>query len=164
MIEAEKNKLTLTLPSEREILLTRAFAAPRRLVFAAWTQPEHVVQWWGGCRAMTMPVCEIDLRVGGQFRYRLRMPDGSEFPFKGEYREVVAPEKLVHTQIFDVAPYNASAALVTVTFTEEDGKTLVRELIAHPTVEACRGHLQSGMQQGAAESLDKLEELLRRLA
>src|SRR5690606_5079811 len=101
MIEAEKNKLTLTLPSEREILLTRAFAAPRRLVFAAWTQPEHVVRWWGGCRAMTMPVCEIDLRVGGQFRYLLRMPDGSEFPFKGEYREVVAPEKLVHTQIFD---------------------------------------------------------------
>jgi uncharacterized protein YndB with AHSA1/START domain len=105
-------------------------------------------------------VCEIDLRVGGAYRYVMQAPDGSQYPFKGVYREVVAPERLVHTQIYDVEPYSNIETLVTVLFEERDGQTTMTETILHPSVETRDGHFSSGMEVGAAESLDKLEELL----
>src|SRR5436190_23542518 len=102
---AEKNSAatTLTMPSDREIVISRILAAPRRLVFQAWTRPEHVVQWWG-LRSLTVAVCEIDFRVGGAWRWVLRALNGEEYGFRGVYREIVPPERLVYTDIFDDVP------------------------------------------------------------
>lgn len=154
------SRLEITLPSDREIVLTRTFDAPRRLVFEAWTRPEHVRRWWGGCNETALVVCDIDLRVGGEFRYVMRGTDGQDYPFKGVYREIAPPERLVHTQIFDVEPYSASEAVITVIFEEHEGRTTMTETIAHPSREARDGHLQSGMEHGAASALDRLAELL----
>lgn len=153
------DKLTLTLASDREIVLTRAFNAPAALVFDAMTRPEHVKRWWG-CGAMTLPVCEIDLCVGGAWRYVLQTPDGQQFPFKGEYREIDPPGRWAHTQIYDVEPFSAFEALVTVELEEKDGKTLMKETILHQSVEGRDGHLQSGMEDGAASTLDRLAQIL----
>jgi uncharacterized protein YndB with AHSA1/START domain len=147
---------------EPTIVISRAFNAPRRLVFEAWTKPEHVRRWWG-CRASTLVTCEVDLRVGGAYRYVTRMPDGSEYPFKGVYHEIAAPERLVHTQIFDVEPYSQHEMLVTVTFDEHDGETTVTETVLHSSLEARDGHLASGMETGVVETLNCLEELLAQL-
>ncbi|BCM91014.1 hypothetical protein IAD21_02878 [Abditibacteriota bacterium] len=155
--EGTKNVMTLTLPSDLEFTLTRVFNAPRHLVFAAWTEPEHVKRWWG-CNGSAMPVCEIDLRVGGAWRYVVRMPDGAEFGFNGVYREIEAPKRLVHTSIFEPMPEHE--ALVTVLFEEHDGKTTLIETTLHKSVEARDGHLQSGMEAGAAQTFDRLEALL----
>lgn len=155
-----RSALEITLPSDREIVMTRAFEAPRELVFEAWTRPEHVKRWWGGCNETSLPLCEIDLRVGGAYRYVMLGPDGERYPFKGVYREIVPPERLVHTFVFDVEPYSGSEAIITVTFEERDGMTVMTETILHPSKEARDGHLQSGMEAGAASSLDRLAELL----
>jgi uncharacterized protein YndB with AHSA1/START domain len=146
-------------PGERTITVSRTFEAPRRLVFEAWTKPEHVKRWWG-CSASTLAVCEIDLRVGGAYRYVMQLPDGSQHPFKGVYREVVAPERLVHTQVYDVEPYSSIETFVTVLFEEHDGKTTMTETILHPSVETRDGHVASGLELGVRESLNSLEELL----
>jgi uncharacterized protein YndB with AHSA1/START domain len=149
--------LKITTPTAREIVLTRSFKAPRKLVFEAWTKPEHVVRWWG-CGAFTMPVCEIDLRPGGAWRYVLRSPDGAEHGFHGVYREIVPPARLVHTYIYE--PYPDHGALNTVTFEEHLGRTTVTETVLHHSVEGRDGHLNSGMEQGATESLNRLAALL----
>lgn len=156
----QRSELQVTLPSDREIALTRVFGAPRRLVFEAWTRPEHVKRWWGGCGEVSLSVCEIDLRVGGAFRYVMRGAGGEEYPFKGVYREIVPPERLVHTQIYDVEPYSTSEAIITITFDDFGGRTRMTETILHPSKEARDGHLQSGMESGAASSLDRLAALL----
>lgn len=150
----------LTLPSDLEIQMERWLAAPPALVFEAWTRPEHVRQWWG-CKAMTMPVCEVDLRVGGTWRFVLEMPDGATYGFRGEYRAIEPPHRLVYTYIFEPIP--ESEALVTVAFTEENGGTRVVEVCRHQSVDARDGHLGSGMESGAAESYDRLEALLATL-
>ncbi len=149
--------MSVTLPSDLEISMAREYAAPRSLVFEAWTRREHVVRWWG-CGPMTMPVCDIDLRVGGSWRYVLLMPDGEEYGFHGVYREIIPSEHLVHTYIYEEFP--DCEAVTTVTFEEHEGITRVTETILHPTVEARDGHLQSGMEEGAGESLQRLAELL----
>ena len=97
MLAPARNPLTLMLPSDREILMTRVFDAPRRLVFEAWTKPEHVRRWYG-CAAVTLEVCEIDLRVGGAYRYTLRGPDGVTHTMQGVYREIAPPGRLVYTE------------------------------------------------------------------
>lgn len=158
MSQSVKNKLSVTTPSDLEIVLTRTFDAPRELVFEVWTTPEHIAKWWG-CGYGSETSVEIDLRVGGEYRYVLTMPDGMVVPFKGEFKEIVRPERLVHTEIFDVEPYNQHPALVTVEFTEVDGKTLMKETVLHDSKESRDGHLQSGMEGGAASSYDRLEEL-----
>ncbi|MBD2340982.1 SRPBCC domain-containing protein [Calothrix sp. FACHB-156] len=156
----QQNGFTVTLPSDTEILITRIFNAPRRLVFEAWTQPEHVKRWFGGCSSMTMTVCEIDLRVGGSWRYVLHDPKNSiEHAFSGKYREIVPPERLVTTEIYEPVPN--SDHLNILTLNEVGGKTTLHIHIQHQSREQRDGHLQSGMEEGLNETLNRLEALLQ---
>jgi uncharacterized protein YndB with AHSA1/START domain len=154
----------VTTPSDREIALTRAFDAPRGLVFEAWTRPEHVRHWWGW-RTSTMIHCAIDLRVGGAWRYVTREADGSEVPVTGVYQEITPPERLVYTEVYDVEPFNqGEAAVTTVTFDEVGGRTTVTSTTRFPSSEVRDGVLASGMEAGAAESMDRLAERLKAMA
>jgi uncharacterized protein YndB with AHSA1/START domain len=156
----EKNRATVELVSDTEILISRAFDAPRDLVFEAMTRPEHVRQWYG-CSIMTMTTCEIDLRVGGKWRYVVRMPDGSEHGFHGEYREIVAPARIVSTENYE--PIGPSHEMVaTVTLEDKGGRTLFKNLVAYPSRQDRDGHLQSGMENGMQESFDRLEAIVTR--
>ncbi|HEY1759569.1 MAG TPA: SRPBCC domain-containing protein [Bryobacteraceae bacterium] len=150
---------TVTTPSDREIVMTRVFHAPRHLVFEAWTKPEHMAHWWGW-RGSTLPVCELDLRPGGAWRRVLRTPDGKEYPFKGTIREIAAPGRLVYTECFDEPSVGSPEWITTATFEERDGKTKLTATILHPSKEARDAHLKSGMEAGAAHSLDRLAEHL----
>jgi uncharacterized protein YndB with AHSA1/START domain len=150
----------VTTPSDREILITRRFNAPARLVFEASTRPEHVKRWWGP-RAMPMTVCEIDLRVGGAWRYASRTPDGHEFGFHGVYEELDPPHRMVYTETFEGVP--DVEARYTVTLTERDGQTELSVSILYPSREARDGHLNSGMEGGMRESHERLDELLATL-
>jgi uncharacterized protein YndB with AHSA1/START domain len=154
-----KNKLEITTPSDREILMLRQFNAPRALVWEMFTKPEHVRQWWG-CKHLEVTVCEIDLRVGGEYRYVGRMPDGNLCPFKGVHHEIVYPEKIVYTEIFDVDMAREHPSVVTTTFNEADGKTTVRILVRYDSQQTRDIVLQSGMESGAAAGYDKIEEML----
>jgi len=162
MAGTSSGKLVVTLPSDKEILLSRVFDAPRHLVYEAMTKPEHVRRWWACMDGSTMPVCEIDLRVGGKYRYVTRMADGSEFGFNGVYREIVAPQRIVHTEIFE--PYPDSPSLCTLTLEERDGKTYYQTLVQHETKEARDMHVSSGMETGAGIALDRVEAIARSLA
>jgi len=159
---AKTNALKVTTPSDTEILLTREFDAPRDLVWKTITNPELLPQWWGP-RGTTLVVREFDFRVGGGWSYLSKGADG-EHPFKGEYREIVAPEKIVQTFIYDVPPFNEMVAVENMTLTERDGKTTLQTLVQHGSKEARDGHLQSGMEGGAGETMDRLEELLAKTA
>ncbi|HEX4448038.1 MAG TPA: SRPBCC family protein [Polyangiaceae bacterium] len=160
MIAKEKNRATVELVSDTEILISRAFDAPRDLVFEAMTRPEHVRHWYG-CSAMTMTACEIDLRVGGKWRYVLRMPDGSEHGFHGEYREIVAPARIVSTENYEpIGPGHEMVA--TVTLEDKGGRTLFKNLVAYRSKQDRDGHLQSGMETGMQESFDRLEAIVTR--
>jgi uncharacterized protein YndB with AHSA1/START domain len=149
--------MTLTVKSDLEIVLTRVFDAPRRLVWDAYARPEHVRQWWG-LRGSTILVCEMDLRPGGAWRHVTREADGSEYAFRGEYREVVPPERLVSTFEFEGMPGHISVD--TLTLEERDGKTTITATTLFDSVEDRDGMLQSGMESGAAESWDRLAEHL----
>lgn len=162
MNAARSGKLEVTLPSDTEILMKRVFDAPRHLVFETMTKPEYVRKWWCCMDGFTMPVCEIDLRVGGAYRYLMIAPDGSEIGFRGEYREIVVPERIVHTEIFE--PYPDAGTLVTMTLEERDGKTHYQSLVQHQTKEHRDMHVASGMESGADLALDRLEEVARSLA
>ncbi len=157
------SKLTVTTPSEREIVMTRVFNAPRRLVFDAWTKPELFVRWFGP-RGWTVPVCEIDLRPGGTYRFVLRGPDGSEIGMRGVYREIVRPDRLVCTEAYDgfseVGWRPEDESVVTTVLTEHDGKTTWTATVVYPSREVRDAVIQSGMERGAAESYDRLAELL----
>lgn len=153
------DRMTLITPSDREIILTRVFDAPRRLVFEAWTQPEHVKQWYG-CHIMTLLVCEIELRVGGAYRYVMRGPDGVEHTMKGVYREIVPPARLVYTEGYVTEGFASDDAIVTVLFAEHDGMTTMTSTILHQSRENRDRHLNTGMESGAAETLDRLAEHL----
>lgn len=144
-------------PGTPTIVMTRQFAAPRRLVFEAMTEPKHLRRWWG-LRSLELVVCEVDLRVGGAYRYVLRAPNGEEYGFRGEYREIVVPERTVCTYVFEPMPEHPS--VVTVVLEESGGKTTMTETIVHQSVQARDGHLQSGMEPGMRETLDRLDELL----
>ncbi|MBD2199963.1 MULTISPECIES: SRPBCC family protein [Calothrix] len=159
-VKKQQNGFAVTLPSDTEILITRIFNAPRRLVFEAWTQPEHVKRWFGGCSSMTMTVCEIDLRVGGAWRYVLQdSKNSTEHAFSGEYREIVPPERLVTTEIYEPVPNSDHVNILTLT--ELEGKTTLHIYIQHQSTEQRDGHLQSGMEEGLSETLNRLEELLK---
>ena len=152
--------LTVTTPSEREIVMTRTFDAPRELVFEAITKAEHMREWWGP-RGFTMLVCEIDLRPGGAYRFVQKGPDGGEYAFRGEFREIVPPERIGWTFEFEGAP--GSISVDTMTLAEEDGKTTITSTSLFDSVEQRDVMLQSGMETGAGESYDRLAELLERL-
>ena len=160
---AKTNQLVVTLPSDTEILLVREFAAPRRLVWEAMTKPELVKQWWGP-RGSELSVCEIDLRVGGTWRFVSRGDDGVEHPFTGVYKEISPTERIVQTWIYDVAPFNEFESVETANLEEVDGRTTLRTHVQHATKEARDGHVNSGMERGAGETMDRLEELLAKMA
>lgn len=158
MTTKEKNRASVEILSDTEILITRTFNAARDLVFEAITTPAHVSRWYG-CAAMTMTLCEIDLRVGGKWRYVLRMPDGSEHAFHGEYLEIAAPGRLVSTENYEpIGPGHEMIA--TVTLEEKNGRTLFKNRLAYKSRADRDGHLQSGMENGLQESFDRLEEIV----
>jgi uncharacterized protein YndB with AHSA1/START domain len=151
----------LSLPSDTEIIITRDFNAPRALVFEAMSKPEHVKRWYG-LRYMPMPVCEIDLRVGGTWRFVLRDPEsGIDHAFSGEYREIAPPDRIVFTERYEAIP--GSDHVVTSTLTERDGKTTLTAHILYASKEHRDGHLASGMEHGMQETYDRLDELLATL-
>lgn len=157
--EKKRNALTVTLPAEREIVLTRWFDAPRRLVFEAWTKPEHLARWWGP-RCYTLSVCEVDLRPGGAWRFGLRGADGEEHPFKGVYHEITPPARLVMTECYDNPGTGRPEWHTTLDLEEHDGKTKLTITCVFPSAEARDAHLDAGMERGASESYDRLEEFL----
>jgi uncharacterized protein YndB with AHSA1/START domain len=154
-----QNALTVTLPSDLEFRLTRTFDASRDLVWEAVTKSEHVVRWFGP-RGSKVSQCERDFRPGGAWRMVLVTPDGKESPFKGVFREIVPPLRVVQTFIYDVDFIRDFEAVETMTLTEYSGKTTVAVTVRHKTTEARDGHLYSGMEGGAGQSYDRLEELL----
>ena len=146
----------VTTPSDTEILITRGFEAPKRLVFKAWTTPELVKRFWSGHRG-EMTVAEIDFRVGGRWRYVMIAHGGHEVAFNGEYREIVPDERIVNTEVYEAMP--SSEALNIVTFTEADGRTRLELLTQLDSQEVRDGILASGMEGGMQEQMDKLEQL-----
>jgi uncharacterized protein YndB with AHSA1/START domain len=152
-------KLKVTTPTDREIVMTRVFDAPRRLVFDALTKPELLRQWLLGPPGWTMPVCEIDLRVGGAYRYLWRNADGTEMGMRGLIREIVVPERLVATEKFD-QPWYPGEALATNVLTEEGGKTTLTLTVRYESRETRDAVLKTPMAQGVAAGYDRLEELL----
>jgi len=148
---------TFAMPSDREIVITRVFEAPRRLVFEALTKPEHIMRWWG-LRSLTMVVCEMDFRLGGAWRFVLRGPDGADYGFRGVYREIAPPERIVSTFEFEGMPGHVSVE--TMTLVEQDGKTKLTSTCLYESVEDRDGHFNSGMEAGTKESYDRLAELL----
>lgn len=153
-------KLQITASGDREIVMTRRFNAPRALLFAAWTEPGLLQRWLLGPDGWTMPVCEIDLRVGGRYRYVWRNADGREMGLGGIFREVLPPERIVCTEKFDEAWYQGEA-VNTLTLTETDGGTMLSNTIRYATRAARDGVLKSGMARGVAASYDRLEDLLK---
>jgi len=156
-------KLFITTPSDREIVLTRTFDAPRALVFEAWTNPHHVRRWYG-CAIHELVACEIDFRVGGRYRFAMRAPDGVEHTMTGVYREIAPPSRIVCTERYETAVFRSEDAIVTTTFVEQDGRTTLTSTVLHPSREQRDGHLNSGMERGAGETFDRLDELLATLA
>jgi uncharacterized protein YndB with AHSA1/START domain len=155
---ANRDSFTVTTPSAQEIRLTRLFDAPRDLVFEAMTKPEHVRQWWGRLGdGYSVPVCEIDFRVGGKWRFVNRHPRG-EAAFHGEYREIAAPDRVVFTEIFEEFPDTVS--VVTAELTEEGGKTRLTATVRYPSVAVRDMVLATGMSRGAGISYDRLEDLV----
>jgi len=159
MLARNRSAMTLTLPSDREIVLTRVFAAPRRLLFEAWTRPEHVKRWYG-CGAATLRVCEIDLRVGGAWRYALRAPDGVDHTMQGVYREITPHGRLVYTEQYVTSGFTSNEALVTVLFAEHDGMTTLTSTVLHQSKADRDGHLNAGVEAGAAQTFDRLADHL----
>jgi len=154
--------LSITTPTDREIVLTRTFKAPRALVWDAVTKPEHVRRWYG-CSMFTFSTCEIDLRVGGSYRYTMRTTDGVEHTMTGVYREIVAPERIVHTERYETTGFTSPDALVTMTLIEQGGRTRLQSVILHPNKDSRDAHVNSGMENGARETFDRLEALLATL-
>jgi uncharacterized protein YndB with AHSA1/START domain len=148
--------LKVTTPSDREIVLTRVFDAPRSLVFDAFSKPELLKRWFGP-RGWSLVVCEVDLKVGGGFRFVLRGPDLRDMGMRGVYREIVPPERSVHMESFDDYPGESQ---VTAVFVEQGGKTTLTATVLYPSKEVRDIVIKSGMEHGAAESYDKLAELL----
>ena len=151
------SKLTVTTPSDREIVMTRIFDAPRDLVFEAHTSCDHMSNWWGP-RKYEIASCEIDFRPGGKWRIVHRGPDGEEYGFRGEYREIVPPERITWT--FEFEGWPGQVAVETLTLEEHDGKTTITATSVYDSVEARDAMIDSGMESGAAESFDRLDEYL----
>jgi uncharacterized protein YndB with AHSA1/START domain len=155
-----KGTLKLSTASDREIVMTRAFDAPAHLVFDALTKPELIKRWLLGPPGWSMPVCEVDLKIGGRYRYVWRREnDGRDMGMGGVFREIVASKKLVQTEKFDQAWYPGEA-LSTAVLVERKGKTTLTTTVLYESREARDGILKSGMEQGIVASYDRLEELL----
>ena len=148
------------LPTDEQILITREFDAPKHLVYKAWTTPELVKRWWSGHRG-TVTIADIDLRVGGTWRYVMTATAGFEVAFHGEYREIVANERIVHTEVFEAMP--DGEALITVTFTEADGRTILELLTEVEDAQTRDMILSTGMEAGVQEQMEIIDELVASL-
>ena len=162
-------KAQVTTPSDREVKVTRSFRAPRALVYRAYTEPQLVKRWLGGTPGWTMPVCEMDVRVGGTYRWRWRSDDGNqEFGFSGTFREVQPASRLVHTEAYEPGTveygYPGEPAIVTVSFTEEAGVTTVTTLIDFGSKETRDAAVATGMTDGMEQSYQALDSLLAKQA
>ena len=146
----------VTLPSDTQILITREFSAPSRLVYKAWTTPELVKRWWSAKRGR-VTVAEVDLRVGGTWRWVMVTESGFEVAFHGEYRELVPDQRIVCTEVYEGMA--DAEALNTMTFTEVDGRTTLTLLVDHKSKEHRDGHVSSGMEAGMQDAMDLLEEV-----
>ncbi len=146
----------VTLPSDTQILITREFGAPKHLVYRAWTTPELIKRWWSGDRGEVI-VADVDLRVGGSWRYVMTTTSGFEVAFHGEYREIIPDERIVSTEIFEGMP--DAKAISTLSLTESEGRTTVRLLVQHTSQEHRDAHINSGMEGGMQESMDHLEQV-----
>jgi uncharacterized protein YndB with AHSA1/START domain len=155
------SKANVTLPADDQILITREFDAPRHLVYRAWTTPELVRRWYGGNHG-EVTSAEIDLRVGGSWRYVMSGGEGPDFAFHGEYREIVPNERIVSTEVYEGAP--DAESLNTLTLTERDGRTTMTVLVQHQSMGNRDAVLQAGMESGMNAALDKLEQVARSLS
>jgi uncharacterized protein YndB with AHSA1/START domain len=162
------NQTSMELKGDREIVIARTFDGPARIVFDAWTRPDLVRRWWAPKSHRVAAIgCDADVRVGGHYRYVLRLENGNEFAFSGKYIEVTPHSRLVYTEIFEPTASGANpgdaAVTITVTFEEHDGKT---DLVSHslcPSKEVRDTIIASGMEHGMRESMDQLDELVASL-
>jgi uncharacterized protein YndB with AHSA1/START domain len=152
-------KMTIDTPGDREVVMTRVFDAPRQLVYDAFTKPELVARWLTGPAGWTMPVCEIDLRVGGKYRYVWENAQGKRMSSGGVYREIVPPERVVATERFD-DPWYPGEALGTTTFVEAGGRTTMTMSVQYESKETRDQVIKTGMETGVAYSFDQLEQML----
>ena len=159
MTNAAKNSanLEITTPSDRELVMTRVFDAPREMVFDAWTRPELLKRWLGARPPWYMAVCEVDLQVGGEYRYVWRGPDGTTMGLRGVYREIVPPERLVGTEKFNDYPGEVVGTTVLV---EQGGKTTLRLTEVYDSKESRDAALKSGMEYGVEAGYDRLAGIL----
>jgi uncharacterized protein YndB with AHSA1/START domain len=161
---AAMNHTTMELRSDCEIVITRTFNGPARIVFDAWTRPELVRRWWAPrSRGASVAACDAEVRVGGAYRYVVRSDTGDEFAFSGVYTEVTPPSRLVYTQVFE--PMRAAGeVIVTVTFEERGGRTHMESRELYPSKEVRDATISSGMEDGMRETMDQLDELVASLA
>jgi uncharacterized protein YndB with AHSA1/START domain len=161
MAAAAKSLTTFTTPSDLEIAMTRVVDAPRALVFDAWTKPEHLQNWLLGPEGWTMPVCEIDLRPGGAWRFVWRRADGTEMAMHGTYKEVKPPERMVTTESWGA---DWPETINTLVLTEKDGQTTITQTVRYPSKEARDKAKGTGMTDGVSVSFDRLAGYLAGLA
>src|SRR5215212_8155188 len=154
---------TVTLPTDDQILITREFDAPRHLVYRAYTEPELIRRWWSGRRG-EVTSADVDLRVGGTWRYVMVAHDGSEVAFHGEFREIVQNERIVSTEVYEGAPDTGQPVLNLITFTEVAGRTILEVLSQCPSQEVRDLIIDSGMEGGMQEAMDLLEQVANSLA
>jgi uncharacterized protein YndB with AHSA1/START domain len=154
--------VAVSLPSDREIAFTCVFQRSPRLLFEAWTKPEHLQVWWG-CESATVTRCEIDLRIGGHWNLVMEMPDGSVHPFQGVYQEIEQDRRLVYTECYDVPQFGRPQWVTTITFEKTGSGTRLTHTILHHSKEARDRHLQSGMETGTRHMLQRLDEVTARM-
>lgn len=151
--------MKLVLSGDREVVVTRHFNAPRQLVWDAMTKPELIKRWLTGPPGWTMPVCEMDMKIGGKYRWVWRGPDGTDMGMGGVHLEVMPPERIVNTQLFD-QDWTGGEAVGTLVLTEDNGRTLMKNTIRYATPEAREAVLKTPMEQGMAMGYDRLEQVL----
>jgi uncharacterized protein YndB with AHSA1/START domain len=153
---AAKHRAVVTLPSDTQILIERQFDAPKHLVYKAWTTPELIKRWWNAKRG-TVTIADVDLRIGGTWRWVMMTDRGFEVAFRGEYREIVPDERLVFTEIFEPMP--DAGALTTLTLVERNGRTMLTILTEHASKSNRDAHINSGMEAGMQDAMDLLEQV-----
>jgi uncharacterized protein YndB with AHSA1/START domain len=153
---ASKGTAVVTLPTNTQILITRDFDAPKHVVYKAWTTPELIKRWWSANRG-AVTVADVDLRVGGAWRWVMVADGGFEVAFHGEYRELVPNERIVYTEVYEGMP--EGEALNTMTFTEKDGRTTLTILVQHQNQEHRDAHINSDMEAGMQDAMDLLEQV-----
>ena len=162
MTVTSRGTAVVTLPTDTQIVITRAFDAPKHLVYRAYTEPALIERWWSGERG-AVTSAEADVRVGGRWRYVMKANEGIEVAFHGEYREVVPDERLVSTEVYEIGPGAVNdedhATLNTTTFTEIDGRTMLTTVVDCPSREVRDAIIESGMEGGMQEAMDKLEQV-----